>query len=156
MQPLIVFPEFTVLSVLLCEEVWSCPTCPPAGAAPLFWSVGEPGPPPLPGVPLPEEAPPPPPAPGAAAPAGGFAKSTTSSNEVDTINLTFRAVSLTQVTGQADANKEIFYSVLNELKSSPFFVAEETHDTSPISPDDSIGTFTFGVAAKLKRPLKLF
>jgi hypothetical protein len=96
------------------------------------------------------------PQPDASAPAGGFAKSTTSSNEVDTINLTFRAVSLTQVTGQADANKEIFYSVLNELKSSPFFVAEETHDTSPISADEPPGTFTFGVSAKLKKPLKLF
>jgi type IV pilus assembly protein PilM len=91
-----------------------------------------------------------------AATPGGFAKSTTSSNEVDTINLTFRAVSLTQITGQADANKEIFYSVLNELKASPYFVAEETRDTSPISPDEPPGTFTFGVAAKLKHPLKLF
>jgi hypothetical protein len=87
---------------------------------------------------------------------GGFAKPTSSSNAVDVINLTFRAVSLTTVSGQADANKEIFYAVLNEIKASPFFVPEETRDTSPISQDEPPGTFTFGVAAKLKKPLKLF
>jgi hypothetical protein len=61
-----------------------------------------------------------------------------------------------QISGQPDANKEIFYSVLNELKASPYFVPEETKDTSPISPDEPPGTFTFGVSAKLRRPLKLF
>ena len=32
----------------------------------------------------------------------------------------------------------------------------ETRDTGGISPDEPPGTFTFGVTAKLKRPLKLF
>jgi hypothetical protein len=63
---------------------------------------------------------------------------------------------LTVVSGQADANKEIFYSVLNEIKASPFFVPEDTRDITPISPDEPPGTFTFAVSARLKRPLKLF
>ncbi len=97
------------------------------------------------------EAPPAAPAADAGAP-----KPKGASNVVDTITVTFRAVSMTQVSGQADANKEIFYSVLNEIKASPFFVPEETRDTGGISPDEPPGTFTFGVTAKLKRPLKLF
>ena len=70
--------------------------------------------------------------------------------------MTFRAVSLIKVSNQPDADKEIFYAVLNELKASPYFVPEETKDTSPISSDDTVGTFTFGVSAKLKHPIKLF
>jgi len=78
------------------------------------------------------------------------------SNEVDTISMTFRAVSLTKVSGQPDANKEVFFSVLTELKASPYFVPDETKDTSSISADEEPGTFTFGISAKLRRPLKLF
>ena len=40
-------------------------------------------------------------------------------NEIATVTLTFRAVSLKRRSGQADADKGIAYAVLDELQSSP-------------------------------------
>src|ERR1035437_434314 len=72
-----------------------------------------------------EQAPAPPPA----APADGAAPSPTpgrrrprgDTNELATLTLTFRAVSLKNVSGQADADKGIAYTVLQELQNSPLF-----------------------------------
>ena len=72
------------------------------------------------------------------------------------MNITFRAVSLTVVSGQADANKGILYSVLDEIRNSPLFDPdpEETKPSGNVGLDEPNGTFTFGVVARLKHPLK--
>jgi len=75
-------------------------------------------------------------------------------NEVASINITFRAVSLTSVS--PEANKEIVYSVLSEVKNSPLFDPEYTDsDGKGIGAEESPGTFTFGLVVGLKHPLKL-
>jgi type IV pilus assembly protein PilM len=75
-------------------------------------------------------------------------------NEIASITIKFRAVSLKSIS--PDANKEIFYSVLNEIKSSPLFDPEYTWDDKKgISDEEAPGTFTFGIVVGLKRPLKL-
>jgi hypothetical protein len=76
-----------------------------------------------------------------------------STNEVDTITVSYRAISLTNI--KPDANKAIAYAVLNELKSSPYFDSEETVFSTEIGQDEPPGTFTFGISVKLKRPLKM-
>jgi type IV pilus assembly protein PilM len=83
--------------------------------------------------------------------ASSAAKGPNSAN--DTITIIFRAISLNSV--KADANKELLYSVLNEIKGSPLFDQEGTTDMGSIGPEEPPGTFTFGIHAKLKRPLKL-
>jgi type IV pilus assembly protein PilM len=78
-------------------------------------------------------------------------------NEIATLTMTFRAVSLKNTSGKADADKGIAYSVLQELQNSPFFDPDpqETHTISEVVNDDQSGTFTFSIVAKLKHPLKL-
>ncbi|HEY5909737.1 MAG TPA: type IV pilus assembly protein PilM [Verrucomicrobiae bacterium] len=75
-------------------------------------------------------------------------------NEIASVTVKFRAVSLKSVS--PDANTEIFFSVLNEIRNSPRFDAEYTDDDKKgISNDEPPGTFTFGIIVGLKRPLKL-
>jgi type IV pilus assembly protein PilM len=75
-------------------------------------------------------------------------------NAVDTVTITFRAVSLTWVS--AEANKEIFYQVLSEIKNSSLVDAENTKDDGKgVSNEEPPGTFTFGISVALKNPLKL-
>ncbi len=74
-------------------------------------------------------------------------------NEVHSVSLTFRAISLQSAS--ASANTELAFTVLNELKASPLFDSEKTQFSGNISADEPPGTFTFGVNVKLKRPLKL-
>ena len=90
-----------------------------------------------------------------AAPVSRKAKGDT--NEVATLTMTFRAVSLKNTSGQADADKGIAYTVLQELQNSPFFDPDpqETHTTSEVVNDEQNGTFTFSIVARLKQPLKL-
>ncbi len=78
-------------------------------------------------------------------------------NEIASLTLTFRAVSLKDVSGHADADKGIAYSVLQELQSSPLFDPdpEETRTDSEVNYEENGSTFTFRIIAKLKRPLKL-
>ena len=117
-----------------------------------------PGPMPAPAPPAPEQAQSPPPVdetvPGAA-PSSRKAKGDT--NEVATLTITFRAVSLKNNSGQADADKGVAYAVLQELQNSPFFDPDpqETHTTSEVMNDEQTGTFTFSIVARLKHPLKL-
>jgi hypothetical protein len=88
---------------------------------------------------------------------GSHKKSKTGdTNEIANLTLTFRAVSLKNVSGQADADKGIAYSVLQELQSSPLFDPdpEATRTDSEVTYDEN-GTFTFRIIARLKRPLKL-
>jgi hypothetical protein len=75
-------------------------------------------------------------------------------NEVASITITFRAVSLTSVS--AEANKDIVYSMLNEIKNSPLFDPDWTDpDGKGIGSEEPPGTFTFGITVGLKKPFKL-
>jgi type IV pilus assembly protein PilM len=75
-------------------------------------------------------------------------------NEISSITITFRAVSLSSIS--PEANKEIVYSVLSEFKDCPLFDREYTDsDGKGIGAEEPPGTFTFGIVVGLKRPLKL-
>ncbi len=74
--------------------------------------------------------------------------------EIASVTVTFRAVSLTGVS--PEANKEVVYSMLNEIRSSPLFDADWTDpDGKGIGAEEPPGTFTFGITVGLKHPLKL-
>jgi type IV pilus assembly protein PilM len=91
-----------------------------------------------------------------AAPASGRRKPKGDPNEIATLTITFRAVSLKNVSGQADADKGIAYTVLQELqRSTNVFDKDETRTEGDVSNDEQTGTFTFSVVARLKQPLKL-
>ena len=77
----------------------------------------------------------------------------TAPNEISSVMLIFRAISLGSDT--ASANQAIAYPLLEELKASPLFDPSGTEFSTGIMPDDTTGTFTFGVTLKLKEPLKL-
>jgi hypothetical protein len=112
----------------------------------------------IPQAPVAEQPPQPPPQDGSVPDAGtGVPKPPRDTNEIAVLTLTFRAVSLKNVSGQPDADKNIAYSVMQELRSSPYFDPDpqETHTTSEVMNDEQTGTFTFSVVARLKHPLKL-
>jgi len=92
-------------------------------------------------------------APGSAQPPGLHAKGT--GMELTGFSVTFRAVSLTRVSNKPEANKDLAYSVVEEIKKSPFFDTDQTRFASDPGPDEPPGTFTFGVTIGLKKPLKL-
>ena len=111
------------------------------------------------GAPPPAAEPPPPPPADGAAPDGATPRKkpkTSDTNEIATVTLTFRAVSLKDVSGQADADKGVAYAVLQELQSSPFFDPDpqETKTDSEVTYGED-GTFTFRIIARLRSPLKL-
>src|SRR6266567_1747938 len=84
---------------------------------------------------------------------GGPKRSKGATNEISTIAVTFRAVSLNAVS--PGANLATAYAVVSELQSSPMFDPAETVPVGGISDDEPPGTFKFAVDIKLKRPLKL-
>jgi hypothetical protein len=120
---------------------------------------GMPGMPiPGPGPAMPDQASPTPTADGATPGATPRSrKSSGDTNEIATLTLTFRAVSLKDISGKPEADKDIAYAVEEGLQSSPFFDPDkqETHTTSDVIPDEQTKTFTFTVVARLKHPLKL-
>jgi type IV pilus assembly protein PilM len=80
------------------------------------------------------------------------------SNQVATVTIACRGVSLTQVLASgnaASANTEIAFALESALKESPLFDAAETQLTVKVAEEEATGTFTFGLTLKLKRPLKL-
>jgi type IV pilus assembly protein PilM len=106
--------------------------------------------PPPPPQPVPEGGAPPQPQPDQAGAAPSPApRAKPGENEIAALSLTFRAVSLSSVS--ADANKTIVFEVVSELKNSPMFDPEDPQSVSP----DEAGTFTFVMNVKLKHPLKL-
>jgi len=76
-----------------------------------------------------------------------------SADEVDTMDITFRAISWSSIS--PEANKQTAFQVQDELRNSGYFDPTNTVLVGEISPDAPPGTFTFQVKAKLKRPLKL-
>jgi len=107
----------------------------------------------MPGAPaLPTESAAPAPGTEGTTDAAGTAK-VKDTNSISSITITFRAIGMSAV--QPDANKEIVFSVLNEIRNSPLFDPAETKDNGNIGNEEPPGTFTFGVTAGLKRPFKL-
>ena len=72
-----------------------------------------------------------------------------------TMTLTFRAISLNRSTGDATANLTIAQNVLDEIHKSSVFNPEASRFIGKLSDEESPGTFTFTIAATLKKPLKL-
>ena len=68
------------------------------------------------------------------------------------VSLVCRAVNLSAV--DSAANSEIAFAVESELKACPVFDPKTTQLTGQITPDDSNGTFTFGLSLMLQNPLK--
>ena len=132
---------------------------------------GMPGRFPMPGAPEAGGAPPAPDAPAPEAPpADGSApadptavdptaapkKKKGETNELAVATLTFRGVNLSTV--DAAANTDIAFELLKELRASEMFDPdpEETKFVGNIEVEDSPGlTFKFGIAVKIKHPLKL-
>ncbi len=56
-----------------------------------------------------------------------------------------------------DANKDVLFAVVDELRASPLFDPDpkETRPVGDIGAEEPPGTFTFGVEVRLKRPMKL-
>lgn len=79
----------------------------------------------------------------------------TSTNEISNFTVTFRAVSLSSVS--PDANKDVLFAVVDALRNSPMFDPDpkETRPVGDIGAEEPPGTFTFGVEVRLKRPMKL-
>lgn len=85
--------------------------------------------------------------------------------DAPTLTMTFRAIGLNRVSPEAD--QDIAFDVLNEIKSSGYFDASKTEAGEitaevPLSDPPARagsgtppGTFSFKIVAKLKRPLTL-
>jgi hypothetical protein len=107
-----------------------------------------------------------------AAPAGAVG----GTNDVDVMNITFRAVGLSGIAPGANADTAL--ELLTEIKNSPYFDAStntyagDISQEVPLNPNiqnqnqpgqptptttsgDPPGTFSFKIVAKLKKPLKL-
>ncbi len=114
---------------------------------------------------VPGGAPPPPPPPAETETAAADGSTTTlkkpkgNTNEVSSITVTFRAVGLSAV--DANADKDIYYAVLEQLRSRPLFDKDETNGDGNIGAEEPLtsttwpGTFTFKIIVGLKHPLKL-
>ena len=80
-------------------------------------------------------------------------------NEVSSITITFRAVGLAAI--DANADKDVYYALLQQLQSSPLFDKDETTGDGNIGAEEPLtsttwpGTFTFKITVGLKHPLKL-
>jgi len=83
---------------------------------------------------------------------------------VDRLNITFRAVGL----GSSEADQQLAFNVLSEMRSSPYFDPTKTDGVGEVSGEVPLneagvkseagqtpGTFSFKIVAKLKRPLTL-
>jgi type IV pilus assembly protein PilM len=113
-----------------------------------------------------------------AAPTPGATGGSGGSNDVDVMNITFRAIGLSNI--QPGANADTALELLTEIKSSPYFdpstntYAGDISQEVPLNPNagtasaqpgqptqpgttaaEAPGTFSFKIVAKLKRPLKL-
>jgi type IV pilus assembly protein PilM len=78
---------------------------------------------------------------------------TANSNSVTVIKLQCRGVNLNHL--NPTANKEVTYTLDQELKTSPRFDPAAIQLDPQIVEDEATSTFTFGVTLALKQPLKL-
>jgi type IV pilus assembly protein PilM len=112
-----------------------------------------------PGVTLPAAPPPPTGTTTASAEGATLKKKKADTNEVASVTITFRAVGLAAV--DANADKDIYYALLDALQKSPLFDKDETNGDGNIGAEEPLtsttwpGTFTFKIAVGLKYPLKL-
>jgi hypothetical protein len=96
----------------------------------------------------------------------GIASKESEQHVVDRLNITFRAVGLSRVSSEAD--QQLAFNVLNEIRNSPYFDATKTEGAGEVSREvplneagvksetgETPGTFSFKIVAKLKRPLTL-
>lgn len=84
---------------------------------------------------------------------GAAKKPEKNTNEVATVTVTMRAVSLRQSNPNAD--NELAFALLKELKASPLFDEKETVLSGNLNQEDNSPTYTFDVKLKLKRVIKL-
>jgi hypothetical protein len=107
---------------------------------------------------------------------GGGGSSGGSTNDIDVMNITFRAIGLSSIAPGANADTAL--ELLTEIKNSPYFdpstntYAGDISQEVPLNPNqpganaqpgqqpgqtsaEPPGTFSFKIVAKLKRPLKL-
>jgi type IV pilus assembly protein PilM len=73
-------------------------------------------------------------------------------NQVGTIKLQFRGVSLNQI---SSANTKIAYAVHSEIVASPLVNKDGTQLDATVTEDETTGTFSFGITLALKNPLNL-
>jgi hypothetical protein len=76
--------------------------------------------------------------------------------DTNAITLICRAVSLKVIVDNAANNKDIAYSVRDQIANSPMVNPDPklTQLVGDISPDDANGTFTFTVSVEPLNPLK--
>jgi type IV pilus assembly protein PilM len=112
----------------------------------------------------------------AAAPVAGGGAASGGTNDVDVMNITFRAIGLNNIAPGANADTAL--ELLTEIKNSPYFdpstntFAGDISQEAPLNSNvqsgtgqpgqpgqtttgEPPGTFSFKIVAKLKRPLKL-
>ncbi len=79
-----------------------------------------------------------------------------STNLISTVKIVCRAVDVSSITGLADANSTIIYTLESELKASPFLEPKDTQIVGTIgATDPTTQTFTVTFLLSLKNPLKL-
>jgi hypothetical protein len=76
-------------------------------------------------------------------------------DQTNSITLVCRAVDQTKVSGDASANSETAFEIESQSKASSLFDSKATQLTGQIVPDDSTGTFTFGITLMPSNPLHL-
>ena len=92
--------------------------------------------------------PPPPPPPDSGESDASHGAASAAAGSAATITLVCRAVNLSNI--DPSANTDIAYAVFNALQADPLIDAKNTQLRGDITPDDSNGTFTFGITATLK------
>ncbi|MGO8838631.1 MAG: type IV pilus assembly protein PilM [Limisphaerales bacterium] len=92
--------------------------------------------------------PPPPPPPDSGESDASHGAAGSAAGSAATITLVCRAVNLSNI--DPSANTDIAYAVFNALQADPLIDAKNTQLRGDITPDDSNGTFTFGITATLK------
>ena len=75
-----------------------------------------------------------------------------------TVTIKLRAVSVSKSTGHPEADKQIAYAVLDEIRKNPAFDPDprQTKVSENPTATEEPGTFTWSVVARLNRPIKTY
>ncbi len=75
-----------------------------------------------------------------------------------TVTIKLRAVSVSKSTGHPEADKQIVYAVLDEIRKNPAFDPDprQTKVSENPTATEEPGTFTWSVVARLNRPIKTY